>query len=300
MQDYVPVTSIVTGVLRRSHCRHRRADGSHSSASVRADLAVQSCNVGDLHGGNEMRRRILATISVALVVASGTSYASSIDLIFSTADGCGVMLPPYRQVSFRVYAILYNDAATGGITGAEFRIDNWPANWFSSVSMSPAASLMLGHPLTGGCKIGFPSCQVSASGYLLLCTVDGFATTTSSSCPTVDRHQNPSNPLYMCPLLVLCDAPVYTAMCVCTFPCTIAVEPATWSAVKVSIGRRNDPARAVLPPPLRCRRGPRSAAVRCTRSANQASPTCRVGALGTKELRESSGFTSTWTSWAGM
>jgi hypothetical protein len=56
-------------------------------------------------------------------------------------------------------------------------------------------------------------------------------------------HTTPSNPQRLCPVQVLCDAPTYTQICVAGGqaildgrPCTVAVEPKSWSQVKSLYG----------------------------------------------------------------
>ena len=55
----------------------------------------------------------------------------------------------------------------------------------------------------------------------------------------IERHINPSNPNFQCPVLVLCDAPIFTTICVPGGqaiwngpPCTVGVDQKSWSGVK--------------------------------------------------------------------
>jgi len=62
-------------------------------------------------------------------------------------------------------------------------------------------------------NIAYADCQTSSRVQL-------FTFTVLESAPSTDvwfevrQHWNPSNYLYSCPLLTLCDAPTYTAVCV--------------------------------------------------------------------------------------
>jgi hypothetical protein len=148
--------------------------------------------------------------------------------------------PGGAPVTFYIHAVLGGDAAAGGITGAEFRVDNVPTSgegWFVTPTANAASNVAIGNPIAGGCNIAFPSCQTGSA--VLLYTVSGFATTGPSRTFITDRHTTPSNPQFPCPLLVLCDAPVFTKICVGAGEaflnrgtCTVGVEEKSWSSVK--------------------------------------------------------------------
>ena len=140
-----------------------------------------------------------------------------------------------------ILAVPGGDAAADGIVGAEFRLDNFPSDWFVTPVANPAASLILGGPLAGGTSIAFDTCQspgVPATPVLLF-TLNYFATSVHDQhVVRVLQHSTPSNPAFQCPLVVLCDAPTYTKLCVTgglaafNWPGFTAVTPSTWSAVK--------------------------------------------------------------------
>jgi hypothetical protein len=132
-----------------------------------------------------------------------------------------------------------------GITGAELRVANFPTGWFSNV-IPPANSITLGDPLSSaGANVAFTSCQAGSPGFVTLYTLSTFPTTLVSNHVIEITARNPSlNPYFQCPLVTLCDQPVYTIVCVqgtgallnpppgqaCNTP--ISVEARTWSSVK--------------------------------------------------------------------
>ena len=186
-----------------------------------------------------MKLRVIA-LALAVTFAASAASAASISLFFDPAGtDCDYTVPAlYTPVNMYVMAVLGGPSA-GGMTGAEFRILNWPTNWFANITASPAANTVLGNLWTGA-NIAFPGCQPGAGGLVLLYSVSGFATTAEpETYLTVTQHYTPSNPNFPCPLLVLCDAPVYTKVCVSGGvailngrSCQIGVQPTSWSHVK--------------------------------------------------------------------
>jgi hypothetical protein len=188
-----------------------------------------------------MRVRVIASLVMVLGLAAGSASGSSIGIYFA-ADGtdCDATAAPFSPVNWWILGHFYGDAAVDGITGVEFRVDGWPAGWFGTPTKNAAFGTELGNPLTGGVNLAAATCQTGAGGWITLYSVSGFAT--SAVGPTtmaVNMHTNPSNPNYLCPLMVLCDIPVYTKICVSGGEaflnggaCTVGVEPATWSQVK--------------------------------------------------------------------
>jgi hypothetical protein len=162
----------------------------------------------------------------------------------------------------------------GGITGAEFRVEIPAINSFSFViwAASPAANTVLGSPLPPGTPpaadlnadygvtMAFPGCQPMGGGmvgdHVSLGTVTLIGGAGVETPIYLKRRRPPSNQqLRDCPLLVLCDSPNFTTVCVGSMaggqvpepihfagqvngtcsPATcgvVAVEPTHWSAVK--------------------------------------------------------------------
>jgi hypothetical protein len=185
-----------------------------------------------------MKVRTIAALVMALLFSVGSASASSIGVYFA-ADGsdCDATVAAFSQLNWYVLAHLYGDAGTAGLTGTEFRVANVPGAWFHTITASPAANTVLGNLFTGT-NVAFAGCQPGP--WVLLYSVSTFAV---SALPAMDwqvlAHSTPSNPDFNCPLIVLCDAPVYTKICVPGGEafvnggtCNIGVAPATWSQVK--------------------------------------------------------------------
>lgn len=188
-----------------------------------------------------MKVRAIAPLVLALALIAGSASAASIGLFFDPAGGtCSTSIAPFTPFTMYILAILGGPSA-GGITGAEFRVDGLPPGWFATPTASnPPWNAQVANPFTGGCNIASASCVPGAGGVVQLYMVSGFATSAvSNQYMSVQRHTTPSNPNFQCPLLVLCDIPVYTKVCVNGGVaiinggnCTVGVEQTSWSTVK--------------------------------------------------------------------
>ena len=186
-----------------------------------------------------MKLRAIASLVIAVALASGAS-AQSIGVFFDPAGAsCATTQLPNTSGTMYILAAL-GGASAGGLTGAEFRVDNFPSSWFANVTPNPAANLVLGNPLQGGCNIAFPTCQIGMTGIVTLYTVQYFATDVQvNRRVSVLRHTTPSNANFQCPLQTLCDAPMFSKLCVNGGQgvingagCTVAVAQKSWSGVK--------------------------------------------------------------------
>ena len=114
-----------------------------------------------------------------------------------------------------IVARLEGETASG-IAGAEFRVDGLPAGWMAYVTPAPEANVTLGDPfqITGvghRANIAFPYCVLGTNECVLLYTV--IVVATSEVPPTdlmVEIGDPPSNPAMPGPVLVDCDAPMFT------------------------------------------------------------------------------------------
>ena len=184
-----------------------------------------------------------------------------------------------------------------GLTGAEFAVycsQDWTNDILLQFTTEPSVALQLGNPLRcsshdisigrpywgaewtcqssawcwdaygvqqGGTNIAFPACQ-TGSRVRLFTFLLVEKTPTHDIALHITDHATPSNPYFCCPLITLCDGPVYTKLCVnepddhetyaprgepdaiinpqdrSTAPCPSAsgvplnARPASWSAVK--------------------------------------------------------------------
>lgn len=190
-----------------------------------------------------MKLRI-ASCLMALALGASTASAQSIGIYSDQAGAnCNITLPPGTPVVWYILATV-GGAAAGGISGAEFRVDNWPSGGFDNVVPNPGSNLALGSPIAAvnpGCNIAFPGCQPGTGGVVLLYSMTSLVfSPMATRTLTVLKHSNPSNVNFQCPLVTLCDAPVFTKVCVSggqavvngTGNCTVGVETKTWSNVK--------------------------------------------------------------------
>src|SRR5213594_2133933 len=114
---------------------------------------------------------VLAFVLGALLAprfSAASCIAISKDMDF--VDCRAVIAPPFASGTVYVLANLFADIARDGCTGAEFRVDGFPAGWFPRATPNAAATAT-GDPLGAGCSIAFSSCQTSQSGIVLLYTI---------------------------------------------------------------------------------------------------------------------------------
>jgi len=107
-------------------------------------------------------------------------------------------------------------AAAGGITGAEFRIDNTHRfDCTVGVVPDPNAIIYLGDPFNlAGTNIVYDSCQTGPRVQLFTFTLVKNTAVTDVEL-MLTQHFRPSNPSFgVCPMVTLCDAPAYTIVCV--------------------------------------------------------------------------------------
>ena len=92
---------------------------------------------------------------------------------------------------------------------------------------------------------GFWNCAKPESGAILLYTVLVVATELEENVEfRLETHRSPASPLFKCPMILLCDYPMFTGLCVETMPCFVnatatrtceiplAVESTLWGKVK--------------------------------------------------------------------
>src|SRR5262245_14731192 len=115
-----------------------------------------------------MKLRVIAALVAALALGASTASAQSIGVFWDPAGAtCSTTQALNSPGNMYILALLGGGSA-GGMTGAEFRVDNFPGNWFANVTPNSAANLTLGNPLQGGANIAFPTCQTGTNGIVLL------------------------------------------------------------------------------------------------------------------------------------
>ena len=173
-------------------------------------------------------------------------YSGQIQLAFDPMGQqiCGE-IPPGTVSTLYVVARAAGPTLCG-ITGAELRVVGMPANWFAAAAI-PANSISVGDPLSSaGGNVAYTSCQSPAAGPVLLYTISIFATTAvTDHVVEITARTPPFNSQFNCPLVTLCDMPMYTIVCmegsrayinpragaICEVP-VVGVESHTWSSVK--------------------------------------------------------------------
>ena len=190
--------------------------------------------------------------------------------IYADAAGTQCCITATGPTTVHVIARLVN-ATAGGITGAEFRIRVNPAplgTWFLIWNVNPAAAgTSIGNPMDEtpddltdpkGVNIAFPTCQPDpvSLGVVSLGTITAINAGGAPLTLEVRQKTPPANPSIPAPLLVLCDAPVFTTVpitilqdqnngnepiafvakingtCVPSSCGVVAVEETTWSTMK--------------------------------------------------------------------
>lgn len=142
--------------------------------------------------------------------------------VFGDAAGTNCCITTGAGASTLHVIAITGGASSTGLTGAEFRIEVSPPQpgAFFMWTAAPAANVSLGNPIDNssaagdvtGANLAFSVCQRQAGmagDHVNLGTILAFGLTGTCELRTM-RHNRPSNPNFMCPLLVLCDAPVYT------------------------------------------------------------------------------------------
>jgi len=188
---------------------------------------------------------------------------------------CQAAVPCGPPVRMYVYALLQGSSGSG-ITGAEYKVqiganNNADPGYLFNETFDPAATVIGGafnptDPGTRGVNVSWAACQVGDGTKVLIETVDILnldCENTGELALKVVKHDIPSNQFFQCPLFTLCDAPVYTKVCLgsnittCRNPeppfpnnstcsssgtafvnpapghnCTVAVTNQAWSTVK--------------------------------------------------------------------
>ncbi len=177
-------------------------------------------------------KRIVLLAACGLLVCHASAFATPVNypqdgLIGVYADpagtDCCINIPPGNAATLHVFATT-SGASSGGISGAEFRIEVSPPvpGAFFIWASNPAANVTLGNPMDNtdaagdqtGVNIAFPSCQKQAGlagDRIMLGTITAIGVTGEHAL-LVKKHNHPSNPNLTAALLILCDAPNFTAV----------------------------------------------------------------------------------------
>ena len=201
-----------------------------------------------------MKKKLLVHVAVALCCLAGVANAQESTIgVYLDATGTSCTGSTAGGVLQGSIWINLAGAAAGGITGAEFRIDyDNRSDLAINFAADPTVDIVIGDPFDQvGVNMAYSSCQAGSGGRIVLATF-----TVIENSPVIDtwftlrKNYWPSNHVMDCPMLTLCDAPVYTAVCVSpadsdhwravlnpsagvSADCSpVAVTPSTWSQVK--------------------------------------------------------------------
>jgi len=207
----------------------RDAFGCAGAAGITLDAATAAREVS--------RQKSLA----ANTIANGNT--GSVGLYFDErGQVCsGTIRPDHPDTVFVVAKMAGMSAC--GLAGAEFRFRGIPDSWMTYPVATPDI-LAIGDPLADGVTMGF-ECKRPETGAIVLYTVLVLAAEEVDNLEFRIEHRNPpADPDFDCPLLVLCDYPAFTMLCVDGFTCNVnateprlcatptGVEAKTWSGIK--------------------------------------------------------------------
>ncbi len=167
--------------------------------------------------------------------------------IFFDPEGrqcAGEIAPGGIDTVYVVAKLGESDDSRCGIAGAEFRFAGIPASWHTSPVLNHEL-LGIGDPFVEGVTLVAANCKQPASGAILLFTVLVQADAPVANLTfTIEKREPPTNSLFPCPLLLACDNPVFTKICIEGQPCFVnfttprkcptplAVQNTSWSMIK--------------------------------------------------------------------
>lgn len=163
-----------------------------------------------------MRKTWLA-MSCASVLAASAAFAADGSIgVYLDDAGTQCQGPISGPASIGSVWMTLGGATAGGITGVEFRIDNSNQSAYTTSFMVDAsANATIGNPFLGGTNVAWQSCQTGTGGRV---KVGQILIQENSSADdvtlTVRQHFTPSSVDHPCAAAVLCDAPVYTMVCI--------------------------------------------------------------------------------------
>jgi hypothetical protein len=130
-----------------------------------------------------------------------------------------------------------------GLAGSEFKFEGIPHSWMTYPVAAPDL-LALGDPFLEGVTMGF-RCKRPDDRLTILYEVQVVASAVEEDLVFRVANRDPAtNPNFSCPLLTLCDKPVFTKVCVEGLACVVnstkprkchdpvAVSPVTWGHLK--------------------------------------------------------------------
>jgi hypothetical protein len=198
-----------------------------------------------------MRRNLLSASFAACLVLVGAQGFAADGSVAAYVDAAGTQCEGNHGGGLMTGSVWANlaGATAGGITGVEFRLDNTnPSDYLISFDAEPGTVYLGNVTLTGG-NVAFADCQGGARVKIGTLSILELSPAMDATF-TVRQRFEPTHADFQCVRAVLCDAPVYSSVCVGApnsdhwravvnpsdgvsgdcFP--VAVEATSWSAVK--------------------------------------------------------------------
>ena len=186
---------------------------------------------------------LLGCAWLAILVPARPAAADGLLGVFLDRDAsdCNLIVPSAGSAT--VYVVFLPGGSTsGGITGAEFRIDHAAAGSYVLQNEHSEAPVWFGSALGSGVNTAFTGCQGGLAVPLLRFQMLNPGGGSADVEIRIGPRQPPSNAFFPCPLVTLCNEPAYTAVCVTPGksivnpsrprPCGSSREAANWGQVK--------------------------------------------------------------------
>jgi hypothetical protein len=165
-------------------------------------------------------RHGLLTLWICSCIAVPISHAGNgaIGIFTDTnASACDLRVSPGRTTTF--YVVLAPDGTTrGGITGVEFQIDASKASGYLVMGELPMSNvtIQLGSAFSGGMNLVWAECVSQLTLPILNFQILNTGGGITDAPLLVGAHSDAArrNPLFDCPLVTLCDAPVFSLVCI--------------------------------------------------------------------------------------
>jgi hypothetical protein len=183
-----------------------------------------------------MSPRLILLRVVALLTMRSAPGSGQVLGIFADSSGTQCSLSASPGVVTNGY-ILFRRGPFDGIQGFEFRVNGLPAGWMAFADWCPLTQLCIGDLFGPGAKHVWTACRQRDP--IIIAPLAIIANSEEGNVVlTVEGRLPPTDPLRSCPLVVLCDAPAYTAVCVdvqagiINGPCSVSVSSGTWTQIK--------------------------------------------------------------------
>jgi len=184
-----------------------------------------------------MSRSTLRLMTVLLVLAP-TPLPAQVIGVFADPSGSRCNLEARPEVVTNAY-LLFRGFGIRGIQGFEFGVRGLPEGWVAFAEYCPWCGVTLPSVFGNGATFSWVSCQDEDA--VLIAPVTLLATSDVSNVQlVVGARVPPTNPAFACPQVFLCDAPVYTRICVAgqttyvnsDIACSVDVATESWGGIK--------------------------------------------------------------------